>query len=395
MALTDGFSTGQGLGPRLRRRPTPGERVRCPPDTRPAGRSCAWPHGADRARSACASTIPPASRPPAAPPSSSPTTSASTSSARGEVGDRRHRARHQPRPPRRRRRDHPARRTGPIPPTRRSTRSPADRGPGIANLAPRPRRRVLHRRRRRQRPRRDRPPVGDVDLQIATGPGAVVRRPARRRRRPRSTASRWRWRGRRPAATPGARSPTRRLDHDPARRRPRPRRRRGDRPPTRPCASCGPGWTPTALLDPHARRAARHPRRRRRDRAAGTGATGALQYAGIGNIAATIVDGAARRARSSRCRASSATACSAPRTFDYELPPGALLVMHSDGLRSGWDLSAYPGVHAARPARDRVAAHPRLRARARRRQRRGGAAHEPADRRRGRARRPAPRRGRR
>ena len=31
------------------------------------------------------------------------------------------------------------------------------------------------------------------------------------------------------------------------------------------------------------------------------------------------------------------------RTFDYELPPGALLVMHSDGLRSGWDLTRLPG----------------------------------------------------
>ena len=37
------------------------------------------------------------------------------------------------------------------------------------------------------------------------------------------------------------------------------------------------------------------------------------------------------------------------RVFDYELPPGGLLVMHSDGLRSGWDLSPYPGIRRRDP----------------------------------------------
>ena len=37
------------------------------------------------------------------------------------------------------------------------------------------------------------------------------------------------------------------------------------------------------------------------------------------------------------------------RTFDYELPPGGLLVMHSDGLRSGWELGGYPGVQRRDP----------------------------------------------
>ena len=100
--------------------------------------------------------------------------------------------------------------------------------------------------------------------------------------------------------------------------------------------------------------------------------TGALQYAGIGNIAATIViDGETRSLVS--MPGILGHGVQRPRTFDYEFPPGALLVMHSDGLRSGWDLSAYPGVHAARPARDRRAADPRLRARARRCERGGGA----------------------
>jgi anti-sigma regulatory factor (Ser/Thr protein kinase) len=71
--------------------------------------------------------------------------------------------------------------------------------------------------------------------------------------------------------------------------------------------------------------------------------TGALQYAGIGNIAATIaVDGETRSLVSMPGIVGHGV--QRPRPFDYELPPGALLVMHSDGLRSGWDLSAYPGV---------------------------------------------------
>jgi len=71
--------------------------------------------------------------------------------------------------------------------------------------------------------------------------------------------------------------------------------------------------------------------------------TGALQYAGIGNIAASIVvDGESRSLVS--MPGILGHGIQRPRTFDYALPAGGLLVMHSDGLRSGWDLSAYPGI---------------------------------------------------
>jgi hypothetical protein len=71
--------------------------------------------------------------------------------------------------------------------------------------------------------------------------------------------------------------------------------------------------------------------------------TGVLQYAGIGNIAATIlVEGETRSLVS--MPGILGHGLQRPRPFEYELPPGALLVMHSDGLRSGWDLTAYPGV---------------------------------------------------
>lgn len=71
--------------------------------------------------------------------------------------------------------------------------------------------------------------------------------------------------------------------------------------------------------------------------------TGALQYAGIGNIAASIVAAGESRSLVSM-PGILGHGIQRPRAFDYELPPGGLLVMHSDGLRSGWDLAAYPGI---------------------------------------------------
>ena len=35
--------------------------------------------------------------------------------------------------------------------------------------------------------------------------------------------------------------------------------------------------------------------------------------------------------------------------YDRALEPGSLLIMHSDGTRSGWDLSAYPGASRRDP----------------------------------------------
>jgi anti-sigma regulatory factor (Ser/Thr protein kinase) len=70
--------------------------------------------------------------------------------------------------------------------------------------------------------------------------------------------------------------------------------------------------------------------------------TGALEYAGAGNIAATIVNGAETRSLVSM---PGILGHGKPRlrAFTYELGAGGLLVMHSDGCRSQWDLAAYPG----------------------------------------------------
>jgi hypothetical protein len=36
--------------------------------------------------------------------------------------------------------------------------------------------------------------------------------------------------------------------------------------------------------------------------------------------------------------------------FVVPCPPGALCIMHSDGIQTQWDLAAYPGLHARTPA---------------------------------------------
>jgi len=77
-------------------------------------------------------------------------------------------------------------------------------------------------------------------------------------------------------------------------------------------------------------------------------ASGRVDYAGIGNIAGTIVDGGGTKSLVSM-PGILGHRLQKVRTFDYELPPGGLLIMHSDGLRSGWELTGYPGVQRRDP----------------------------------------------
>jgi anti-sigma regulatory factor (Ser/Thr protein kinase) len=70
--------------------------------------------------------------------------------------------------------------------------------------------------------------------------------------------------------------------------------------------------------------------------------TGALEYAGVGNISATIVNGSDTRSLVS-LPGILGHGTARIRAFTYELGPAGLLVMHSDGCRSQWDLRAYPG----------------------------------------------------
>lgn len=76
--------------------------------------------------------------------------------------------------------------------------------------------------------------------------------------------------------------------------------------------------------------------------------TGALRFAGVGNIAATVVDGAETKSLASMNgiighRLTRITA------FEARLGPGALLIMHSDGCRSGWRVTDYPGLQRRAP----------------------------------------------
>jgi anti-sigma regulatory factor (Ser/Thr protein kinase) len=70
-----------------------------------------------------------------------------------------------------------------------------------------------------------------------------------------------------------------------------------------------------------------------------------VRFAGIGNIAASVVDGSSRRAMVSMPGILGQVHRD-PREFDYPLAPDAVVVLHSDGLTDRWDLGTYPGLSA-------------------------------------------------
>ena len=276
----------------------------------------------------------------------------------------------QPRPPRRRRRDRAARRARSI--TDVLDVIAWDRGPG-------------HRRRARRARATAYSTVGGAGQRARRHRAACRRRSTCRARR---AAARRPSRASVAATTPPDRRPRARDDGGGGVRRrlgrscttaPGPtilladglghgaERGAGRRP--RPFASCAPGLSPEALLERmhDALRATRGAAAAiaRLDRA-----TGALRFAGIGNIAATIVDGATTRAL-----------VSMNGTLGHSVPPLPGLRLRArrptrcssctpTACSGGWDLALHPGLVAPRPARDRLGARARLRARPRRRQRR-------------------------
>jgi anti-sigma regulatory factor (Ser/Thr protein kinase) len=77
-------------------------------------------------------------------------------------------------------------------------------------------------------------------------------------------------------------------------------------------------------------------------------ATGEVAYAGVGNIAACIVDGTSRRAMVSH---NGIVGHNVHKSEEYRYPwSSGLLVAHSDGLESHWDLNAFPGITACHPS---------------------------------------------
>jgi hypothetical protein len=69
----------------------------------------------------------------------------------------------------------------------------------------------------------------------------------------------------------------------------------------------------------------------------------AVRFAGLGNISAVILADGARRSMLSVPGIAGHQARSI-RQFEYTAPPGAALVLHSDGISGRWDAAALPGL---------------------------------------------------
>jgi hypothetical protein len=112
----------------------------------------------------------------------------------------------------------------------------------------------------------------------------------------------------------------------------------------------------TAVLeDPLAEPAVLLERAHRRTAHTRGGAVGVVQtagqvarFAGLGNVAAVILADGARRSMVSVPGIAGHQA-RAIRQFEYNVPPGAAIILHSDGISSRWDPSSLPGLNARDP----------------------------------------------
>ena len=107
----------------------------------------------------------------------------------------------------------------------------------------------------------------------------------------------------------------------------------------------GPDGEPAALVE-RAHRRMSHTR---------GGALGVVQvrgqvawFAGLGNIAASILSGGGRKSMLSVPGIAGHQARTI-RQFEYQVPPGAAVVLHSDGITSRWEIAALPGVAGKDP----------------------------------------------
>jgi anti-sigma regulatory factor (Ser/Thr protein kinase) len=72
------------------------------------------------------------------------------------------------------------------------------------------------------------------------------------------------------------------------------------------------------------------------------------RFAGLGNVAAFILSAAGRKSMLSVPGIAGYQA-RAFRQFEYEVPPGAAVILHSDGISSRWEVAAVPGVETKDP----------------------------------------------
>ena len=76
---------------------------------------------------------------------------------------------------------------------------------------------------------------------------------------------------------------------------------------------------------------------------------GSLTYAGVGNISGSILSNTLGRSLVSH-NGTLGHVMARVQEFKVEWPKDGILIMHSDGLHSRWDLSRYPGLLARQPA---------------------------------------------
>jgi anti-sigma regulatory factor (Ser/Thr protein kinase) len=79
------------------------------------------------------------------------------------------------------------------------------------------------------------------------------------------------------------------------------------------------------------------------------GASGSVSYAGIGNISSCLIDAGVHKGLISH-NGTLGVATRKVQAFDYTWHPGALLVMHSDGIKTRWSLDDYPGLVTRHPS---------------------------------------------
>jgi hypothetical protein len=109
------------------------------------------------------------------------------------------------------------------------------------------------------------------------------------------------------------------------------------------------------LEDPAGEPAALLGRMHRRMSGTRGGAVGVVQlggstarFAGLGNIAASVLSQGRRKSMISIPGIAGVQARTI-RQFDYDLPPGAAVILHSDGISARWEAAALPGLEARDP----------------------------------------------
>ena len=72
------------------------------------------------------------------------------------------------------------------------------------------------------------------------------------------------------------------------------------------------------------------------------------RFAGLGNVAASILSGGSRKSMLSIPGIAGHQARTI-RQFEYQVPPGAAVILHSDGISSRWEAAALPGIDSRDP----------------------------------------------